>query len=51
MDYMLLEREPFTLRYLRLLKEVLTFVLFSYTVLLGALILAGWTTYFMVVKK
>lgn len=42
--------EPLTIRFLRTLKELLKFVLFSYTVLLGALLLAGWTTYFMVAK-
>ncbi|KAH0625608.1 hypothetical protein JD844_015193 [Phrynosoma platyrhinos] len=42
--------ESFTLHYLKVLRELLAFVLFSYTVLLGALVLAGWTTYFLVVK-
>ncbi|KAM9463734.1 uncharacterized protein ACWYII_009298 isoform 1-T1 [Salvelinus alpinus] len=44
------EMEPLSIRFLRTFKELLKFVLFSYTVLLGALLLAGWTTYFMVAK-
>ncbi|KAG8146035.1 hypothetical protein E2320_012455 [Naja naja] len=40
----------FTLHFLKVLKELLAFVLFSYTVLFGALLLAGWTTYFLVLK-
>ncbi|XP_058512555.1 uncharacterized LOC128125816 homolog isoform X1 [Ochotona princeps] len=39
-----------TLHVLQLLRELLAFVLLSYTVLLGALLLAGWTTYFLVLK-
>ncbi|XP_062037905.1 uncharacterized protein [Oryctolagus cuniculus] len=35
---------------LQLLRELLAFVLLSYTVLIGALLLAGWTTYFLVLK-
>lgn len=42
--------EPLFIRFLRTFKEVLKFVLFSYTVLFGALLLARWTTYFMVGK-
>ncbi|GCB64519.1 hypothetical protein scyTo_0007549 [Scyliorhinus torazame] len=42
--------QPFAVHYLRVLKEVLAFVLFSYTVLLGALLIAGWTTYLLIVK-
>ncbi|KAL7839469.1 hypothetical protein SRHO_G00261270 [Serrasalmus rhombeus] len=44
------ETEPLTLRFLRTFRELLRFVLFTYTVLFGALILAGWTTYFIVAK-
>ncbi|GCC24016.1 hypothetical protein chiPu_0002414 [Chiloscyllium punctatum] len=40
--------EPFAVHYLRVLKELLAFVLFSYTVLLGALVIAGWTTYLLI---
>lgn len=47
---MFLEVEPLFIRFLRTFKEVLKFVLFSYTVLFGALLLARWTTYFMVGK-
>ncbi|XP_066465754.1 uncharacterized homolog [Tiliqua scincoides] len=43
-------QESFTVHFLKVLKELLAFVLFSYTVLLGALLLAGWTTYFLVLK-
>ncbi|XP_058014527.1 uncharacterized LOC128125816 homolog [Ahaetulla prasina] len=43
-------QESFTLHFLKVLKELLAFVLFSYTVLFGALLLAGWTTYFLVLK-
>ncbi|KAL4646593.1 hypothetical protein GN956_G10089 [Arapaima gigas] len=50
MDHFYFEMEPLSIRFLRTLKELLKFVLFSYTVLLGALLLAGWTTYFMVAK-
>ncbi|XP_060641969.1 uncharacterized protein [Anolis sagrei] len=42
--------ESFTLRYLKVLRELLAFIVFSYTVLLGALVLAAWTTYFLVAK-
>lgn len=42
--------EPLFIRFLRTFKEILKFVLFSYTVLFGALLLARWTTYFMVGK-
>ncbi|KAM6052019.1 uncharacterized protein VSU04_011532 [Chlamydotis macqueenii] len=42
--------DSFTMHFLRVLKELLAFVLFSYTVLVGALLLAGWTTYFLVLK-
>ncbi|XP_056359882.1 uncharacterized LOC128125816 homolog [Oenanthe melanoleuca] len=42
--------DSFTIHFLKVLRELLAFVLFSYTVLLGALLLAGWTTYFMVLK-
>ncbi|KAM4827082.1 uncharacterized protein RHO17_026341 [Thomomys bottae] len=38
------------LQVLQLLRELLAFVLLSYSVLLGALLLAGWTTYFLVLK-
>ncbi|XP_060547896.1 uncharacterized LOC128125816 homolog [Pantherophis guttatus] len=43
-------QESFTLHFLKVMKELLAFVLFSYTVLFGALLLAGWTTYFLVLK-
>ncbi|XP_063000470.1 uncharacterized LOC128125816 homolog [Elgaria multicarinata webbii] len=43
-------QESFAVHFLKVLKELLAFVLFSYTVLLGALLLAGWTTYFLVLK-
>ncbi|KAM6165715.1 uncharacterized protein O8D03_009761 [Erethizon dorsatum] len=39
-----------TVHMLQLLRELLAFVLLSYTVLVGALLLAGWTTYFLVLK-
>lgn len=39
-----------TIHVLHLLRELLAFVLLSYTVLIGALLLAGWTTYFLVLK-
>lgn len=39
-----------TMHVLQLLRELLAFVLLSYTVLIGALLLAGWTTYFLVLK-
>ncbi|KAI5166290.1 Vacuolar Protein Sorting-Associated Protein 33A [Manis pentadactyla] len=39
-----------TIHMLQLLRELLAFVLLSYTVLIGALLLAGWTTYFLVLK-
>lgn len=39
-----------TVHVLQLLRELLAFVLLSYTVLIGALLLAGWTTYFLVLK-
>lgn len=42
--------DSFAIHFLKVLRELLAFVLFSYTVLLGALLLAGWTTYFMVLK-
>lgn len=42
--------DPLIIRFLRTFKEVLKFVLFSYTVLFGGLLLARWTTYFMVGK-
>ncbi|KAG7489522.1 hypothetical protein JOB18_013860 [Solea senegalensis] len=45
-----LDVDPLFIRFLRTFKEVLKFVLFSYTVLFGALLLARWTTYFMVGK-
>jgi len=45
-----LDVEPLFIRFLRTFKEILKFVLFSYTVLFGALLLARWTTYFMVGK-
>lgn len=45
-----LDSEPLTLRFLRTFRDLLRFVLFTYTVLFGALILAGWTTYFIVAK-
>lgn len=45
-----LDIEPLLIRFLRTFKEILKFVLFSYTVLFGALLLARWTTYFMVGK-
>lgn len=45
-----LESEPLMLRFLRTFRDLLRFVLFTYTVLFGALILAGWTTYFIVAK-
>ncbi|XP_075424372.1 uncharacterized protein LOC142464763 [Ascaphus truei] len=43
-------RASFAVHFLMVLKELLAFVLVSYTVLIGALLLAGWTTYFMVLK-
>lgn len=46
----LYEMEPMFICFLRTFKELLKVVLFSYTVLLGALLLAGWTTYLMVAK-
>lgn len=46
----LLDVEPLLIRFLRTFREILKFVLFSYTVLFGALLLARWTTYFMVGK-
>lgn len=45
-----LEVEPLLIDFLRTLRELLKFVLFSYTVLFGALLLARWTTYFTVGK-
>ncbi|XP_077015857.1 uncharacterized protein LOC143683571 [Tamandua tetradactyla] len=39
-----------TIHVLQLLRELLAFVLLSYTVLIAALLLAGWTTYFLVLK-
>ena len=36
------------IRFLRTFKEVLKFVLFSYTVLFGGLLIARWTTYCVV---
>lgn len=45
-----LDVDPLFIRFLRTFKEILKFVLFSYTVLFGALLLARWTTYFMVGK-
>ncbi|XP_077043826.1 uncharacterized protein LOC129128277 [Agelaius phoeniceus] len=42
--------DSFAIHFLKVLRELLAFVLFSYTVLLGALLLAGWTTYFLVLK-
>ncbi|XP_068127711.1 uncharacterized protein [Hyperolius riggenbachi] len=42
--------ESFVLHFLMVLKEMLAFVLFSYTVLIGALLVAGWTTYLLVLK-
>ena len=42
--------DSFAVHFLKVLKELLAFVLFSYTVLVGALLLAGWTTYFLVLK-
>lgn len=45
-----LDVDPLVIRFLRTFKEILKFVLFSYTVLFGALLLARWTTYFMVGK-
>ncbi|XP_009319508.1 PREDICTED: diablo homolog, mitochondrial [Pygoscelis adeliae] len=39
--------DSFAVHFLKVLKELLAFVLFSYTVLVGALLLAGWTTYFL----
>ncbi|XP_069819494.1 uncharacterized protein [Dendropsophus ebraccatus] len=43
-------RDSFAVHYLQVLKEMLAFVLFSYTVLIGALLVAGWTTYLLVLK-
>ncbi|XP_077164041.1 uncharacterized protein LOC143822590 [Paroedura picta] len=43
-------QDSFAVHCLKVLKELLSFVLFSYTVLFGALLLAGWTTYFLVLK-
>lgn len=45
-----LEEEPLFIRFLHTFREILKFILFSYTVLFGALLLARWTTYFMVGK-
>lgn len=45
-----LDVDPLFIRFLRTFREILKFVLFSYTVLFGALLLARWTTYFMVGK-
>lgn len=45
-----LDVDPLFIRFLRTFKEILKFILFSYTVLFGALLLARWTTYFMVGK-
>lgn len=45
-----LEVEPLFIRFLHTFREILKFILFSYTVLFGALLLARWTTYFMVGK-
>lgn len=45
-----LDVDPLLIRCLRTFREILKFVLFSYTVLFGALLLARWTTYFMVGK-
>lgn len=45
-----LDMDPLFIRFLRTFREILKFVLFSYTVLFGALLLARWTTYFMVGK-
>lgn len=45
-----LDVEPLFIRFLRTFKEILKFVLFSYTVLFGALLLARWTTYFVIRK-
>lgn len=45
-----LELDPLFIRFLRTFREILKFILFSYTVLFGALLLARWTTYFMVGK-
>lgn len=45
-----LDVDPLLIRFLRTFREILKFVLFSYTVLFGALLLARWTTYFMVGK-
>nr|XP_061803961.1 serine/threonine-protein phosphatase 2A 55 kDa regulatory subunit B alpha isoform-like [Nerophis lumbriciformis] len=42
-----LDSEPLFIRFLRTFREILKFVLFSYTVLFGALLLARWTTYYM----
>lgn len=42
--------DSFAIHFLKVLRELLAFVLFSYTVLVGALLLAGWTTYFLVLK-
>ncbi|XP_075690341.1 uncharacterized protein LOC142658635 [Rhinoderma darwinii] len=43
-------RDSFAVHCLQVLKEMLAFVLFSYTVLIGALLVAGWTTYLLVLK-
>lgn len=45
-----LDVESLLIRFLRTFKEILKFILFSYTVLFGALLFARWTTYFMVGK-
>lgn len=45
-----LDMDPLFIRFLRTFREILKFILFSYTVLFGALLLARWTTYFMVGK-
>ena len=50
MQQLPLDVDPLFIRFLRTFREVLKFVLFSYTVLFGALLLARWTTYFMVGK-
>ncbi|KAM4709435.1 uncharacterized protein O3C94_021358 [Discoglossus pictus] len=43
-------RDSFAVHFLQVLKEMLAFVLVSYTILIGGLLVAGWTTYLTVLK-
>ncbi|XP_038618664.1 diablo homolog, mitochondrial [Tachyglossus aculeatus] len=44
-------RAPFVVHGLRVLRDLLAFVLLSYTLLIGALLLAGWTTYLLLPNR